>query len=339
MTTIHLALDDGVLILGERGGSWNVESRLEGRAPRSLAVDPANPERVWCGTAGAGTWHSADGGVSWRQTGDGLRPECVSAVAVAPHESVVYAGTDPSQLWRTENAGRSWEALPGMTELPSAATWSFPPRPETSHVRWITLDPATPDRLYVCIEAGALIRSADGGRTWTDRVPGGPWDTHTLAVHRRAPGRLYSAAGDGLASPGHGYNESRDGGDTWAQPDQGIEHHYLYGLAVDSGDPDTIVVSAADTPRQAHSPEAARSTVYRRTAAGPWIEVREGLPEPSGTLRTLLAADPGRSGVFYGANNRGVFRSTDRGAGWEPIAAAPRDRLRTSAVHAIAVAA
>jgi photosystem II stability/assembly factor-like uncharacterized protein len=339
MTTIYLALDDGLLILRGDGGGWNAEHRLEGVAPRCLAADPAHPERVWCGTDTAGLWRSDDGGVEWRATGDGLSGRSMSAVAVAPNEEAVYAGSDPSAMWRTANAGRDWEALTQLNALPSAPTWSFPPRPETSHVRWITLEPGHPDRLYVCIEAGALVRSADGGRTWTDRVPGGPWDTHTLGVHPQAPGRLYSAAGDGMGMPGHGYNESRDGGNTWAQPDAGIEHHYLYGLAVDSGDPDTVVVSAADTAQHAHSPQAAESWVYRRTGTGHWIEVRDGLPEAKGTLRTLFASDPDRRGNFYAANNRGVFRSEDGGASWEAVSARQGDAIRNRNVHAITVTA
>jgi hypothetical protein len=340
MTTIHVALDDGLLILRGDEGGWTAEPRLEGTAPRCLAADPSNPERVWCGTDRAGLWRSGDAGAGWLATGNGeLGGRSLSAVAVAPGEEAVYAGSDPSALWRTENAGREWEALPALNALPSAPSWSFPPRPETSHVRWITLEPGAADRLYVCIEAGALVRSGDGGRTWTDRVPGGPWDTHTLAVHPAAPGRLYSAAGDGMGMPGHGYNESRDGGDTWAQPDAGIEHHYLYGLAVDSGDADTIIVSAADTAQHAHNPYAAESFVYRRSGSDPWIEVRDGLPAPLGTLRTLFAADPARRGTFYAANNRGVFRSADAGARWEPVGAKLGDLVRNRGVHAIAVTA
>ena len=335
MTTIHVALDDGLLTIRGDGGSWVAEPRLEGTAPRCLAADLENPERIWCGTDGAGLWRSEDGGAEWRQMAGELSGGSVSAVAVAPGERIVYAGNDPSAMWRTEDGGRRWEPLTELNALPSAPTWSFPPRPETSHVRWITLDPVSPERLYVCIEAGALVRSRDGGRTWTDRVPGGPWDTHTLAVHPQAPGRLYSAAGDGMGMPGHGYNESRDGGDTWAQPDAGIEHHYLYGLAVDSGDPDTVVVSAADTAMQAHSPHAAESTVYRRRGSGPWIEVRDGLPAPRGTLRALFAADPNCRGSFYAANNRGVFRSTDGGETWQPVG----DGVRGRGAHAIAVTA
>jgi photosystem II stability/assembly factor-like uncharacterized protein len=337
MTTIHVALDDGLLVLRRENGRWRAESRMEGMAPRSLAADPSHPERVWCGAYGAGAWRSDDAGASWRAAGQQLTGLDVSAVAVGPGEEVVYAGIDPSALWRSDDAGLRWEALTAMNELPSAPTWSFPPRPETSHVRWITLDPSVAGRLGVCVEAGALVRSDDGGRTWTDRVPDGPGDTHTLAAHPDAPGRLYSAAGDGFGVPGRGYSESHDGGDTWTRPDEGIERHYLYGLAVDPGDPDTVVVSAAESPMSAHSPQHADATIYRRSGAGPWREVRDGLPEPKGSLRALLAPNPAERGVFYAASNRGVFVSADAGASWEPVVAPLPDRYRGQAANAIVV--
>jgi photosystem II stability/assembly factor-like uncharacterized protein len=337
MTTIYVALEDGLLVVRGGNGRWKTEPRMEGMAPRCLAADPAHPDRVWCGSTGAGAWRSEDAGVSWRMVGEQLTALDVSALGVGPNEEVVYAGIDPSAMWRSEDRGGRWEELTAMNALPSAPTWSFPPRPDTSHVRWITLDPASPDRLYVCIEAGALVRSGDGGRTWTDRVPDGPVDTHTLAAHADAPGRLYSAAGDGFGMPGRGYSETRDGGDTWARPDDGIERHYLYGLAVDPGDPDTVVVSAADSPFTAHDPELADSTIYRSSGRGPWREVREGLPEPKGTLRALLAANAEEPGVFYAASNRGLFRSADGGASWEPLLAPLPGRYRGQGPHAIAV--
>jgi hypothetical protein len=58
-------------------------------------------------------------------------------------------------------------------------------------------------------------------------------------THKKMLGRLYSAAGDG-------YFESNDYGQTWKRLVAGLDHYdYLSGLAVDSGDPKTVIVSAS----------------------------------------------------------------------------------------------
>lgn len=106
-------------------------------------------------------------------------------------------------------------------------------------------------------------------------------------------------------------------GESWNRYPDGLVHHYLWGLAVDPVDPETIVVSAATGPRQAHSPQEAESTIYRRQGGEPWREVTEGLPHARGTLSSVLAADPSEAGVFYAINNQGLYRSTDAGVNWE----------------------
>jgi hypothetical protein len=114
---------------------------------------------------------------------------------------------------------------------------------------------------FVAIEAGALVQSHDGGIALIDRVKHGPYDTHTLATHSMAPKRLYSSAGDG-------YFESFDYGESWNKPTAGLRHYYLYGLAVDSGDPNTVIVSASIGPGQAYYTEDAGSFVYRKSYYG-----------------------------------------------------------------------
>jgi photosystem II stability/assembly factor-like uncharacterized protein len=205
-------------------------------------------------------------------------------------------------------------------------------------VRWITPDLSDAGTLYVCIEAGALVRSFDGGETWVDRVPDGPRDTHTLLMHPQAPGRLYSAAGDGFGMPGRGYSESHDGGASWERPDEGLAHHYLWSVGVDPGDAGTIVVSAAHSPRAAHGYPGAASAIYRRSGRGPWQRAHEGLPEMEGTTVAVLAVHPYEAGVVYAACNRGLYRTTDAGNSWERLAVNWPERYRRQRVSALVVA-
>jgi photosystem II stability/assembly factor-like uncharacterized protein len=232
---------------------------------------------------------------------------------------VVYAGTEPSAIFRSEDQGQSWFELAALRKLPSAPAWSFPPRPWTSHIRWITPDPLVAGRVFAAAEAGALIRSLDGGQTWEDRKPTGPFDTHTLVMHRLAPNRLYSAAGDGFGKPGNGFVQSEDGGDNWYRPDTGLDYHYLWSVAADPADQNTLVISAAPGPREAHSPNSAESAIYRRSGRDPWEKAHAGLPPSRGMLASVLAANEFEPGVFYAANNIGLFRSADAGSTWNEL--------------------
>ncbi len=340
-TKVYAAMGDDLLLVSRKNGGWRTETRLDGRSTTCLAVDPARPELVYCGTSGDGLWRSADAGEGWERVGDDTLPGPVAAVAVSPVEragvyGVLYAGTEPAALYRSEDGGETWRELEGMRSLPSSKEWSFPPKPESNHVRAISCDPNEEGRVYVAVEAGAMVRSPDGGETWEDRVPDGPRDTHTLLTHAAAPGRVYSAAGDGFSQKGRGYSESPDGGDTWRRFSEGLSRHYLWGLAVDPDDPGAVVVSGAASPREAHDPRVADSTIFRREAGGPWREVTDGLPEKEGRTVSILAANEGEPGVFYALTNKGLYRSPDAGLGWERLDIAWPDRYRRRRPRALA---
>ena len=306
-----------VLLIARRASTWTIEEHLGGQSPGCVAVDQRNPAQMYCGTARAGLFRSRDGGRNWEPVGPGIEHPTVSAVAVgqagqADGLGIVYAGTEPSAVFRSDDGGDSWVDLSGLRALPSSDTWSFPPRPHTHHVRWIEADVSVANRVFVAIEAGALVRTLDGGRTWRDRVRGGPYDTHTAMTHPLAPGRIYSAAGDG-------YFESTDAGDSWSSPEHGLKHLYLVGVAVDPADPDTVIVSATDGPGSAYTPRRAEAYVYRKTGLKQWELAMSGLAEAKGATVSRFATQTGKPGVIYAANNRGLFRSDDAGRSWKAL--------------------
>jgi hypothetical protein len=335
MTSLAIATGDSLLIV-RPGPSWTVEQHLQGKNAESIAVDPGDPTRLYVGTQGNGLWRSINAGSSWEQAGAGIPYSEITAVAiergVRPHPGVIFAGTEPSTLSRSEDGGESWHELTSLVELPSSSRWSFPPKPYTHHVRWIEIDPNVEGRVYVAIEAGALVHSNDGGETWQDHVPGGPIDTHTAASHRQAKGRLYSAAGDG-------YFESFDGGESWSRLMDGLQHRYLVGVAVDPADPNTVIVSASAGPHVAYRPNNAEAYIYRKRAGDPFGLAMEGLPDARGTVASRLATHPDEPDVIYAANNHGLFRSEDGGMSWKTLEIAwPEGVFRhgTSALAAFA---
>ena len=331
MATILAGMQDSLLVLRSTKAGWNIHQSLVGTHPQCIAFDPHNPSRAYCGTFGGGLWKTDDGGQNWDQIGkNSMTNQNVTSVSVnhlrrgSSGLNVVYAGTEPSEFYRSGDGGMTWERMVNLNRLKSSELWAFPPRPWTHHVRWIEPDVNSSDYIFVAIEAGALVQSHDGGRTWIDRPKQGPHDTHTLATHRKAPKRLYSSAGDG-------YFESADYGEIWSNSMAGLNHHhYLYGLAVDFHNPETVVVSASLGAWQAHSGvDDTESFLYRRSEdGGRWELVSKGLPEPQGTMIAILTSSSKNAGEFYVASNRGIFYSTDSGISWKPLDIAwPRECL------------
>jgi photosystem II stability/assembly factor-like uncharacterized protein len=302
MATVSLAMDTAILTAAEQGGGeWRtvwitVSERLECVA--------ASPGRQFAGGSYGSICRSTDGGETWPAVAS--MADRVTAVTVSPHDpDVVWAGTEPSSLYRSVDGGETWTERPGLADLPSADRWSFPLRPDTHHVRWIAEDPHEPGQLYLAIEAGAFVRSPDGGLTYHDHPAGARRDNHTIAIHPDAPGRVCVAAGDG-------YAESPDGGDTWMYPQNGLEHRYVWGLALSPADPDEVFVSAASGAFAAHDPDGT-AYIYRRDGDS-WERSMDGLAGPEGVGRAVLATGPDR---IYAATNRGLFA---RGDGrWESL--------------------
>jgi photosystem II stability/assembly factor-like uncharacterized protein len=318
MTIIMVGIQNSILVL-DSSNSYKIHESLKGTNPQSIAFDPLNPDRAYCGTFGNGLWSTNDGGQTWNNIGkDIIFSPYVMSVALSSlggktRFNRVYVGTEPSSFYVSNDGGNSWERMEALNELPSSRIWSFPPRPWTHHIRWIEPDANNPDYVFAAIEAGALVQSHDGGKTWIDRDEQGPYDTHTMATHSKVPGRLYSAAGDG-------YFESFDYGESWSRPMEGLKHSYLFGLAVDSGNPQIVLVSASIGPSKAYLTENAESFVYRKDKdGGKWRAITNGLPEPLGTTITLLVSNPKTSGEFYAVNNRGLFVSIDSGSLWKKL--------------------
>jgi photosystem II stability/assembly factor-like uncharacterized protein len=308
MPTVYAALEDRLLAASGTDGSWRTHVRLEGRELECVAATPDDPACVFVGAFASGLWRSTNAGRDFDRAWLADAPGAVTAAAVSPQDpDVLWAGTEPSKLYRSTDAGDSWTLRPGLADLPSAEEWSYPPQPDTHHVRWIEPDPHSEERLYVGIEAGALVRTDDGGATWQDHPEGARRDNHQLATHPDEQGRVYAAAGDG-------YAESTDGGDTWELPQTGLDHRYVWSLAVDPSDPEHVLVSAATSAHRAHDPSG-QNHVYRR-AHGHWERSMDGLPGPDGMARPVL--DVGPDGAFYALTNHGLFRSPT-GDGWHRL--------------------
>jgi photosystem II stability/assembly factor-like uncharacterized protein len=287
-------ITDGVVSLGLRGSGAQCLARAG--------------DTLYVGCRGGGVWASGDAARSWRELPFPQRD--VFSVAISPADGAVYAGCEPSALFRSDDGGETWRELESLRHIPSAPTWSFPPRPWTSHVRWIAPSPHDPALLLVGIELGGVMRSVDGGETWQDHRPGAKLDAHALVWHPVAPGRAYETGGDGTAW-------SLDGGERWEPLDEGRDRHYSWALAVHPEEADTWFCSASTGPRQAHGGDSAAAYVYRWRGEGPWQALDGGLSQPLHAMPYALLYAEAR--LYAGLSDGRLFVSDDDGDSWSPL--------------------
>jgi hypothetical protein len=305
---LYAATGDSIVRLDESGDAWTVERSLAGSGAQCVAVDPSDPETAYAGLREQGVRRTRDGGRSWEDCG--LPEPGVFSIAVSAGDAAVYAGTEPSRLFRSDDRGESWRELETLLDLPSRPSWSFPPRPWTSHVRWIAPSPHDGDLLLVGIELGGLMRSTDGGATWQDHRPGAQPDVHSLTWHPRERDRAYEAGGGGSAF-------TEDAGETWHAADDGRDRNYTWSVAVDPDDPELWYVSASTGPFAAHGRGDPQARIYRRRPGEPWQALGGGLPEPIPAMPYALVAADGR--LFAGLADGQIWASGDRGDSWRAL--------------------
>jgi photosystem II stability/assembly factor-like uncharacterized protein len=312
-TTVFLATTGTGLAraAADGGEGWSVESLLPGQQVYCLAADPADPQRVYAGTDG-GVLVSLDSGKTWRSAG--LTGKIVRSLASSAAEpGTLYAGTKPALVFVSRDKGETWVELAGFRHIFSRRFWFSPAEwPPTAYVQSLALSPTDRNVIIAGIEAGAVVRSEDGGETWADHRPGALRDCHTLTFHSSHGDWAYEAGGSG-----GGVAYSRDGGQTWRQPKAGLDRHYGWACAADPAHPGVWYASVSTGPARAHGDGDARAYIYRSREGASWQKLAGGLPQPLNHMPYVLLTDPSSAGELYaGLSNGEVWYSADYGDSW-----------------------
>lgn len=293
--------------------SWDVRHLLRGEDVRCLAADPFRPQTVYAGTQGNGILRSEDGGLTWSAAG--LSGKLVKSIAVSPIEpGVIYAGTKPALVFVSRDQGVSWVELESFRRIPGRWFWISPAElPFQAYVQSLVLSPKDPKVIVAGIEAGAVVRSTDGGQTWTGHRPGAVRDCHSLFFHPSDGNWVYEGGGTGAAF-------SQDGGNTWCQPREGLDRRYCWAAAADPTRPEVWYVSASPGPGKAHSVDNAQAFIFRSTGGSAWQKLGGGLPQPLDHMPYALLVDQAEAGhLVAGLSNGDVWLSPDGGDTWEQM--------------------
>jgi photosystem II stability/assembly factor-like uncharacterized protein len=280
----------GVLLVDEREPprtSLAADVRCLARAPDGT---------LWAGTAADGLRRSSDGGATWEPAG--LPGTAIRSLAFGPEH--VYAGVKPAAVW-ARGPGDGWQPL---ARFPRRRSWwwlSPAEKPFRPYVLGLAVSPRDPDVLLAGIEAGAVLRSEDGGRSWSGHRKGASRDCHGLWYQ---DGLAYAVGGtNGLA-------RSRDDGRTWEHTLDGLVGRYGWSAAADPEDPERSYLVTAPGLRP-HSGDA-HACVHRWSGAR-WEQVL-------GPFRSLPVVAAGGAGEVVAAADGGALHvSTDHGSTWQPL--------------------
>ena len=263
---------------------------------------------------------SADRGATWEAREDGLISNDVYSIASCRNNGRIrlYAGTEPAQLFCSDDLGEHWTELPALRSVPSVPDWSFPVPPHIAHAKHLNFDPYDPDTVYVCVEVGGLLKSTDRGESF-EELRGIYEDAHRLVIHPEDSERLYVVTGRGLYV-------SEDGGKNFeeriSRPSQYGD--YPDGCVLHPEKPDLMFLSAAQyNPGQWRKTGSAGARISRSKDGGrTWEILRNGLPDRlQASIEALCLEAAGDDvSVFAATTNGDVYCSDDAGDNWSIIA-------------------
>jgi hypothetical protein len=243
MKNLILATEQGIVICELEDKEWH--KSFHSLQDQHVTSVTAHEGTILAGTED-GIFRSEDTGKTWKESSEGLTTRYIRWTAFHPESTdLIFAGTEPANIFVSHNYGASWRACPEVAQLRDRFHWSLPYSPEAGCVRGFAV---LGKRGYAAVEVGGVLVSDDKGETWqlakgSDGKPdlhGPPEplvypDVHSLEVHPSSPDLVY-------APTGGGFYRSRDGGKTWKL----CYDCYCRAVWVDPSNPDHMILGPAD---------------------------------------------------------------------------------------------
>ena len=332
--------------------SWDVAGpHFAGWEMYHLKGSPVEPDRIYAsqsnGWFGQLIQRSDDGGASWQPVGNEFKYEGIPGTHQwydgTPHPwefarvwhiepslsdpDTVFAGVEDAALFRSTDAGQSWQELAGLRGHGSGSSWQ--PGAGGMCLHTIVLDPTDAHRIVIAISAAGVFKSDDDGETWRpanrglrsgDSIPDDDAEVghcvHHIASHPSRPEVLYMQKHWDVM-------RSDDGAESWVEVSGDLPTDFGFAIDVHAHEPETVYVVPIKSDSE-HFPLDGKLRVYRsRTGGNEWEPLTKGLPQANcyvNVLRDAMAVDSLDScGVYFGTTGGQVYASSDAGDSWAPI--------------------
>ncbi len=263
----------------------------------------------------------------WRNIGPYRGGRSVAATGVVGYPFTYYMGTVGGGVWKTTDAGVSWQNI---------SDGQF----KTSSVGAIAVAESDPNIVYVGMGEHAVrgvmssygdgvYKSTDAGKTWAHL--GLQLTRHIAAIRidPKNPDIVFVAAQGAMYGPGEdrGIYKSTDGGKNWKKILYVDENTGCADLSMDISNPRILYAAMWDHrrfPWQVRS-GGKGSGLYKSIDGGEtWTRLEKGLPKELGKM--AIAVSGANSNKVYAViesdtqkEQGGVFASSDAGASWSRV--------------------
>lgn len=240
----------------------------------------------------------------------------------------LWAGTIPGGLFRSRDAGQTWDLMRGLWDRPERVRW-FGGGKDEPGIHSVCVDPRDPRRLVVGVSCGGVWSSDDGGETWQLASAGlraaytPPEFAHAGEVQDPHRVAMCAAAPDVLWCQHHnGMFHSTNRGESWREIVDVRPSTFGFAVAAHPHDPLTAWFVPAEKD-ECRVPVDGRLVVTRTRDGGQSFEaLTRGLP-PSGCFdliyRHALAVDASGTRLAMGSTTGSLWVSDDGGESWQEL--------------------
>ena len=267
--------------------------------------------------------------------GDGRALANIWSLEAGPGKKELWCGVEPAALFRSTDAGQSWEMVGGISNHEHARQWH--PGNGGLCLHTIVRDG---QRMHLGISTGGHYLSQDGGKTFAasnagvgagfvpDPYPEFGQCVHKIAPARQVPGRLYMQNHGGWAEwhgpggprPEIGVLRSDDHGQTWHSIAKGLPSDFGFPIVVHPHNPDVVYVVPLD-PMTRVCPQGAPAVWRSQNGGQSWQKLSRGFPKKETfftVLRDAMTIDELKNpALYFGTTNGQLWLGREGGEEWE----------------------
>ena len=260
-------------------------------------------------------------GLEWRNIGPFRGGRSAAVTGVSDQPNLFYFGSTGGGIWKTNDAGNSWENLSdgyfgGSVGAIAVSDWD--PNVIYAGGGEVTV------RGNVSSGYG-IWKSVDGGKTWENKGLPDSYHVVRIKIHPKNPDLVYAAVMGNLYKPTttRGIYRSKDGGDHWEKVLFANENAGAVELVMDPNNPRVLYASTWRIRRTPYSLESGGpgSALWKSTDGGDhWTNIsnHQGLPKGTWGISGVTVSPINSDRLWALIENKegGVFRSNDAGLTW-----------------------